>query len=87
MDHDIKELHDDLQRCYTDLLSRNRDARGRIETRFVIAPDGTVSDACITDATLNDQMAANCVLRQFSSLQFGSANGYVTVVYPIRFSP
>jgi hypothetical protein len=76
-----------MRRCYEELLSRNPDARGLVQTRFWIEPDGSVSQACIADATLNDEKAARCVLAEFSSITFAPARGYAVIVYPIRFDP
>jgi hypothetical protein len=73
--------------CYNALLARNRVARGLLQTRFIITPEGTVSNACVSVATLDDDVAAECMLDAFSRLNFGPAKGSVVVVYPIRFEP
>jgi hypothetical protein len=76
-----------MRHCYDELLSRNPNAQGRIQTRFVISPDGTVSDVCLSDFTLNDDATVRCVLSEFSRINFEPAAGYVAVVYPLAFEP
>jgi hypothetical protein len=58
-----------------------------VQTQLVISPSGSVSKACIQKTTLEDGEAVECMLDEFRSLDFGRANGTVTVVYPLSYSP
>jgi hypothetical protein len=46
-----------------------------------------VTDACIVESTLRDGLAVGCMLGTFGTIQFPPADGFVTVVYPIMYSP
>jgi len=76
--------------CYTAALSAHPSLSGQVRTKFVIEHDGTTSkveDVSAEDA-LDDATARTCVRNVFASLVFPPpADGVVTVVYPIIFSP
>jgi hypothetical protein len=77
-----------LRRCYENALARDYGATGRTETRFVIGPKGSVSEAHTTlSGHLPPEMGA-CMDAAFRSLTFDApTGGVVTVTYPIVFSP
>jgi len=83
----IREHMDALEACYRRALHNDPKAAGRVETRFVIDADGSVSSACIHKTTLEDGEAVECMLDEFRSVRFGAAKGSVTVVYPLSYSP
>jgi hypothetical protein len=76
-----------LEACYRRALSHDPKAAGRVETRLVIDPDGSVSSACIQKTTLNDGDAVACMLDEFRAIRFGPGKGSMTVVYPLSYSP
>ena len=76
-----------MRGCYDTLLARMPGAQGLVHTFFEIAEDGSVSYACIDEATLDDNEMAECILRTFRGIEFGPSPGSVTVVYPLRFAP
>jgi TonB family protein len=82
----VREKYQQLQSCYNAALQRNSAAEGRVVTRFVIGGDGTVAP-CISEATLDDHKALACMLEVFTTIRFPPADGIVTVVYPIQYSP
>jgi hypothetical protein len=59
-----------------------------VSVRFVIAPDGKVSDAQDSDSNMPDSEVVACVLRAFKTLEFTpSPGGSLTVVYPLALTP
>lgn len=83
------------KKCYEELLTRKKDARGRFEMSFTIVADekhgGIVEDveADHGDSGIGDEKMATCMRESLSTLAFRppAQGGYVTVVYPIVFSP
>jgi len=77
--------------CYTELLRKEPSAGGQVRTKFVIEMDGTASkveDVTGAEDGLKDATARECVRKVFASLVFPPpADGVVTVVYPLIFSP
>lgn len=72
-----------VQHCFEQALSRDRDATGRIMVRFVIAADGRVAGASAIENTTGDAMLGACIAGAFRRWQFPSPDGVVTVSYPI----
>jgi beta-lactamase regulating signal transducer with metallopeptidase domain len=74
--------------CYEQGLKTKADLRGTVSVSFVIASDGSVNGASDHGSTLPDPSVVQCVVRGFSGLAFPPPQGgYVTVIYPIEFSP
>lgn len=76
-----------VRACYEMHLQRNPDLAGRLEVRFTIEEDGTISGLAVTVNDLSQEVAA-CVLRQISNLKFAKPAGGVCVIrWPYRFKP
>ncbi|HEY1959883.1 MAG TPA: AgmX/PglI C-terminal domain-containing protein [Polyangiaceae bacterium] len=74
--------------CYQDGLRRDPSLAGRVSTNYIIDTDGSVLGARADDSTLPDAAVIECVVRAFDSIRFPPPQGgYVTVVYPVIFSP
>jgi hypothetical protein len=74
--------------CYEQGLRNNGELTGRVTTKFVIDPDGTVRMVADAGSDLPDPKVVECVVRTFGTLQFPQPEGGpVTVVYPIMFHP
>jgi beta-lactamase regulating signal transducer with metallopeptidase domain len=74
--------------CYEKALSRNKTLAGTVTVSFVINPDGSVRDASDNASTLPDPHVVQCVVEGFGRLTYPPPEGgYVTVVYPVVFSP
>ena len=74
--------------CYEAGLKRDAALRGNVTVRFAIEPDGHVQGAADDGSTLPDAEVVRCVVQGFGSLTFPPPQGgYVTVVYPVAFSP
>lgn len=77
-----------LSHCYEDGLRRDRMLFGRVSVRFVINSQGRVENLGAAKVELRDPAVANCVVEAFRPLQFPAPmGGFVTVVYPLLFSP
>jgi len=74
--------------CYTASLAHHPSSGGRTEPEFVIDVDGTIADIRMRSSTVADNDMNACLLRAMASLRFPPPEGgYVTVVYPLIFSP
>jgi hypothetical protein len=79
---------DQLKTCYADLSLRVAEASGTMEAEVTLAPDGTVTDACITEATtLNDHAMAQCVLAELRAMRFSPPGKPATALLPLEFRP
>lgn len=82
------------RKCYEELLTRDKKAKGRVEMSFTIVADekhgGILEDveADHGDGGLADAKMTTCMRESMSTLAFRppAHGGYVTVVYPIEFS-
>ncbi len=76
-----------VRACYEMYLQRNPELAGRLEVRFTIEEDGSISGLTVTANELGQEVAA-CVLRQIASLKFPKPAGGVCVIrWPYRFKP
>jgi hypothetical protein len=74
--------------CYEDGLRANPQLQGRVTTRFVIAPDGSVSSSQDAGSTLPAPAVVACIVRLFGKLSFPQPEGgAVQVVYPLELVP
>ncbi|MEM1413843.1 MAG: AgmX/PglI C-terminal domain-containing protein [Myxococcota bacterium] len=75
-----------VQRCYERELNAHPDLSGRVLLRFLIAPDGAVTDRVVTENTLSAVVGA-CILDVFGGFRFPEPTdgGYVIVNYPFVF--
>jgi len=84
----VREHYGKFRACYEQGLARDPRLSGRITVRFVIARDGTVSSAMVSDNEIPDCGVARCMIDAYKSLQFQKPEGgTVTVVYPVVFAP
>ena len=82
----VHEHLDRFEACYREALKQDPNARGRVEVRFAIEADGSVSSACVHKTTLEDGDAVECMLGEFRALKFGPSAGKSVVIYPLTFS-
>jgi hypothetical protein len=74
--------------CYENALKKNSSLKGTVTVSFIINPDGSVQKAKDEQSTLPDANVVQCVVGGFSVLSFPPPQGgYVTVIYPVMFSP
>ena len=84
----IRSNYGKFRSCYEAGLGRNPNLEGRVNIRFVIERDGSVSKAQISENTLTDCKVAACIRDEYPKLTFPAPDGgIVTVVYPIMLEP
>ncbi len=84
----VRQNYGRFRNCYEQGLSRNPNLEGRVQVRFVIGRDGTVSNVQQGGSDLPDSGVVSCVMGAYYGLNFPQPEGgIVTVVYPIMFQP
>jgi hypothetical protein len=84
----VRGSFSEVRTCYEELLGRDRKAEGNLVLSFVIAADGKVSEASMTEGTtLEDRKLQECVLGHARKLTFPAVGKSTTVTYPIAMSP
>jgi Ca-activated chloride channel family protein len=73
--------------CYETGLQSNPNLRGRINLRFDIGADGSLSNIRDADTGFPDAGVVSCVLRACERLSFPASSGPVAATYTITFSP
>jgi len=84
----IKRHMSQIKYCYTRQLNKNPNLGGKLAMKFVIANDGSVSNAQVKSSTLGDSAVDACMIRQFLRMDFPppKGNGIVVVSYPFLFT-
>ena len=74
--------------CYEELLKRDSKAGGKVNLKFEIAADGTISTVGTdpADTTLADEKAVSCMVEHTSHLRFPASGHSTKVGYPVVFS-
>jgi hypothetical protein len=84
----VRQNYGRFRSCYELGLSRNPNLEGRVQVRFVIGRDGTVSNVQNGGSDLPDAGVVGCVVGAYYGLSFPQPEGgIVSVVYPIMFQP
>ena len=84
----VRQNYGRFRMCYESGLRNNPNLSGRVNVRFAIGRDGSVSSANGSGSDLPDNSVVDCVVRAYYNLSFPApSGGIVTVVYPINFSP
>ncbi len=84
----VRESFGRLRTCYEEGLKRDAKLAGTVSVKYVILPTGAVQDASDEGSTLPDRDAIQCVVRRFGELTYPPPEGgYLTVLYPVVFSP
>jgi hypothetical protein len=84
----VRQNYGRFRMCYEQGLSRNPNLEGRVQVRFVIGRDGSVSNVQNGGSDLPDSGVVSCVIGAYYGLSFPQPEGgIVTVVYPIMFQP
>ncbi|HVU04693.1 MAG TPA: AgmX/PglI C-terminal domain-containing protein [Polyangiaceae bacterium] len=84
----VRQNYGRFRLCYEQGLARNPNLEGRVQVRFVIGRDGSVSNVSNGGSDIPDSAVVQCVIRNYYGLSFPQPEGgIVTVVYPIMFSP
>lgn len=85
----IRQHQNEIKYCYESELNKNPSLAGKVAVAFTIDPTGAVSDANVTETTLNSSTAENCMLSRIRRWKFPEpkGGGVVAVTYPWLFSP
>jgi TonB family protein len=85
----IRSHQNEIKYCYETELNKNPSLAGKVAVAFTIDPAGGVSEANVTETTLNNPAAENCMLSRIRRWKFPEpkGGGVVAVTYPWLFSP
>jgi TonB family protein len=85
----IRRHQNEIKYCYESELNKNPSLAGKVAVAFTIDPTGAVSEATVTETTLNNSTAENCMLSRIRRWKFPEpkGGGVVAVTYPWLFSP
>jgi TonB family protein len=85
----IRSHQNEIKYCYETELNKNPSLAGKVAVAFTIDPAGAVSEASVSETTLNNSTAENCMLSRIRRWKFPEpkGGGVVAVTYPWLFSP
>jgi TonB family protein len=85
----IRQHQNEIKYCYESELNKNPSLAGKVAVAFTIDPTGAVADASVTESTLGNSTAENCMLSRIRRWKFPEpkGGGVVAVTYPWLFSP
>lgn len=84
----VRQNYGRFRMCYEQGLARNPNLEGRVQVRFVINREGTVSNVQNGGSDLPDSAVTSCIIGAYYGLSFPQPEGgIVTVSYPIMFQP
>jgi hypothetical protein len=85
----IRSHQNEIKYCYETELNKNPSLAGKVAVAFTIDPAGGVSEANVTETTLNNATAESCMLSRIRRWKFPEpkGGGVVAVTYPWLFSP
>lgn len=89
IDNAIRTKMPEISRCYADELERKPAlGKGKVVTKFTIAPDGTVKTVSAV-SNFSSQHLESCLERELKTLSFPRpvGGGTVEVSYPFHFAP
>ncbi|ABF92113.1 FHA/TonB domain protein [Myxococcus xanthus DK 1622] len=85
----IRRHQGEIKYCYESELNKDPSLAGKVAVSFVIDPAGAVSDASVSETTLNNAAAERCMLSRIRRWKFPEpkGGGVVSVTYPWLFAP
>ncbi|MFP2909366.1 TonB family protein, partial [Pyxidicoccus sp. 3LFB2] len=85
----IRRHQGEIKYCYESELNKDPSLAGKVAVAFTIDPTGAVSDATVSESTLNNSKAEQCMLSRIRRWKFPEpkGGGVVSVTYPWLFSP
>ena len=85
----VKRHTSSIKYCYQRQLPMNPNLAGKINVKFVIAGDGSVSSASLKESSMGNATVESCVVNRFKTMKFPEpqGQGIVIVSYPFLFSP
>lgn len=88
IDRVIKQHLSQIRYCYQKELTRTPNLEGKVVMRFVIAKDGSVSQARVENTSMHNAVVENCLADRFMRFKFPrpAGGGIVIVTYPFVFN-
>jgi len=83
----IRRYYNRIKYCYQKELTRNPNLYGKIKVYFVIAGNGTVKEARVSQTTMNNRNVEDCVCSVIRQIRFPKpkGGGIVVVKFPFVF--
>lgn len=76
----------DIQACYLDALSKNKDLAGKITMSWMVKDGAIKSAEVVRDAsTINDPVMETCLITKSNTWQFPNLANEVRIEYPFEF--
>lgn len=84
----VQRYKSDLDACYKNALSQNKDLKGDITFAWIISSAGNVTSAVIKESTLNHKDLETCLIDKIKTWKFPASNdgGMAQVTYPMSFT-
>jgi TonB family protein len=73
--------------CYERALVGKPELSGRVVTQFTIANTGRVLGSAVTESSLSDRTAEQCIADAVRRWEFPSSGQMATVSYPFMLTP
>ncbi|MCP3060089.1 TonB family protein [Myxococcus sp. K38C18041901] len=85
----IRRHQNEIKYCYESELNKDPSLAGKVAVAFTIDPAGMVSDATVSESTLGNSRAEQCMISRIRRWKFPEpkGGGVVAVTYPWMFSP
>lgn len=85
----IRAHQSEIKYCYEAELQKTPDLSGKVAVMFIIGGDGTVNEANVSETSLNNSSAEQCMLTRIKRWKFPEpqGGGIVTVTFPWIFKP
>ncbi|MBM4379794.1 MAG: energy transducer TonB, partial [Deltaproteobacteria bacterium] len=85
----IKRHENEIKYCYEAELQKTPDLSGKVAVAWTIDGSGAVADASVSESTLNNGTAEQCILTRIRRWKFPEpeGGGVVSVTFPWVFKP
>jgi len=85
----VQQHHSQLRYCFENELIRNPKLGGRIQVKWIITGNGSVSGAQLASTTMNNAKVESCIVSRVRGWQFPppKGGGIATITYPFVFRP
>ncbi len=82
----LRQQRQNFFRCYSQLLQKMPDSKGRLSISFSIEPNGKINNSQIVTTTFTDDSFHRCIIDVVSRVQFHSFSGSaISTLFPLKF--
>ncbi|MFT5359234.1 MAG: outer membrane biosynthesis protein TonB [Polyangiales bacterium] len=82
----VRRHHNEIRHCYERSLQAHPELDGRVMTRFIVGPEGSVLSSSVVESSLQHAETELCVTRVLLRLTFPQTDGVIVRVnYPFEF--